>query len=264
VNLQEHKMKVLIACESSGVVREAFRKRGHDAWSCDTLPPDDGSEFHFQEDIIRLLMMDVAPWDLMIAHPPCTYLCSSGLHWNKRVEGRAEKTEEALGFVKLLLNAHWIPKIALENPVGCISTRIRKYDQMIQPWMFGDNASKKTCLWLKGLPSLSATKIIPPGGWSAPKFAIDCIECPDCGEPYCEDCEDHYADCGCIGPTQDDATYKTVDGVEFATLLNPAPKPVWANQTPSGQNKLGPSADRWKERSKTYQGIADAMANQWG
>ena len=257
-------MNVLVACEYSGVVREAFRARGHNAWSCDLLPADDGSEFHFQEDVVRLLAMEVQPWDLMIAHPPCTYLCSSGLHWNRRTPGRQEETEKALGFVNLLLSCHWIPKIALENPVGCISTRIRKYDQLIQPWQFGDDASKKTCLWLKGLEPLRHTKIIPPSGWSLPKFATDCVPCELCGEPFCEDCNDHYADCSCIGPTQDEATYKKVDGYTFATLIENPGKPVWANQTASGQNRLGPSDDRWKERSKTYQGIADAMADQWG
>ena len=257
-------MMVLVACEFSGTVRDAFRAKGHDAYSCDLLSDANASPYHFQEDVIRLLMMDVAPWDLMIAHPPCTYLCCSGLHWNKRVPGRSDETEKALKFVKLLMNADWIPRIALENPVGCISTRIRPYDQKIQPWQFGHNASKGTCLWLKNLPALNHTSIVPPAKYQKVKCAIDCEPCPDCGEPYCFDCLDHYADCGCIGPSQDEATYKTVDGYEFATLQSPAPKPVWGNQTASGQNKLGPSPDRWVERSKTYQGIADAMADQWG
>lgn len=194
-------MRVLIACEYSGTVREAFKKRGHDVLSCDLLPADDGSKDHYQGDVRDLLSEH---WDLMIAHPPCTYLAVSGLHWNKRVVGRSEKTEEALNFVKLLLNAP-IERIALENPVSCISSRIRKPDQIIQPWWFGDDASKKTCLWLKNLPPLVETNRLEG----------------------------------------DDKTRR-------------------ANQTPSGQNKLGPSADRWKIRSKTYQGIADAMAAQWG
>lgn len=194
-------MKVLIACEYSGVVREAFRKLGHDAWSCDLLPPDDNSTFHYQGDVVPILNHG---WDLMIAHPPCTYLASSGLHWNKKRPERAVLTEEALEFIKTLLNAP-IPKIALENPIGCISTRIRKPDQIIQPWQFGDDASKATCLWLKRLPLLVPTNVLE-GGRKARR----------------------------------------------------------ANQTPSGQNKLTPSPDRWKERSKTYQGIADAMAAQWG
>jgi hypothetical protein len=146
-------------------------------------------------------------WDLMIAHPPCTYLCSSGLHWNKRRPERAQMTEEALQFVRSLLDAP-IPRIALENPIGAISTRIRKPDQTIQPYQYGHDASKSTCLWLKGLPPLRPTKMIEP---------------------------------------------RIVNG-----------KPRWGNQTDSGQNKLPPSEDRWKLRSETYQGIAEAMAHQWG
>ena len=252
-------MKVLVACEYSGVVRDAFVKQGHDAMSCDLLPTESPGP-HYQGDVFDVIDY---PWDLMIAHPPCTYLCSSGLHWNKRTPGRQEQTEEALRFVDVLLSAN-IKQIALENPVGCISTHIRKYDQLIQPWMFGENASKKTCLWLKNLPPLVPTQIIPPRNWSVVKYAMDCVACECCGEPFCEDCNKHYADCQCIGPTQDEATYKKIEGVEFATLDNPPTKPVWANQTPSGQNNLPPSEDRWKLRSTTYQGIADAMANQWG
>ena len=197
-------MRVLVACEYSGRVRESFRSLGHEAWSCDLLPSDDNSPFHIQGDVLLLLKDN---WDLMLAFPPCTYLCSSGLHWNKRVEGREEKTEEALDFVRLLLNAP-INKIALENPVGRIGTAIRKADQSIHPYMFGDDASKRTCLWLKNLPLLKPTHYVEP---------------------------------------------RMIDG-----------KPRWSNQTDSGQNKLAPSKDRWKERSKTYQGIADAMALQWG
>lgn len=191
-------MRVLVACEYSGRVREAFRKRGHDAWSCDLLPSDDDSPHHIQGDVLEVINDD---WDLMIAHPPCTYLSVSGLHWNKRVEGRAAKTEDALQFVRLLLDAP-VDRIALENPVSCISTRIRKPDQIIQPWQFGHDASKKTCLWLKNLEPLKPTEVI---------------------------IKDRYA-----------------------------------NQTASGQNKLPPSKNRWKIRSTTYQGIADAMAEQWG
>ena len=194
-------LKVLIACEYSGTVREAFRRRGHYALSCDLLPADDNSPNHYRGDV-RDVLYD--GWDLMIAHPPCTYLAVSGLHWNKRIQGRAEKTEQALDFVRLLLDAP-VDRIALENPVSCISTRIRKPDQIIQPWWFGDDASKKTCLWLKNFSPLIETNRLEG----------------------------------------DDRTRR-------------------ANQTPSGQNKLGPSKDRWKIRSKTYQGIADAMAEQWG
>ena len=193
-------MRVLIACEFSGVVRNAFAKRGHDAWSCDLLPSDTPGQ-HIQGNVLPLLDDH---WDLMVAHPPCTYLSASGLHWNKRIPGRLDETMHALNFVHQLLDAR-IPRIALENPIGAISTAIRKPDQIIQPWQFGHPESKATCLWLKGLPKLEPTNVLslPPSG-------------------------------------------------------------RWANQTPTGQNKLGPSADRWKKRSVTYQGIADAMAAQWG
>lgn len=196
-------MKVLVACEFSGVVREAFRVLGHNAWSCDLLPADDQSPFHLEGDVIQRLDYG---WDLMIAHPPCTYLSVSGLHWNKRKPERQRKTEEAIDFVRILLEAP-IERIALENPIGCLSTRIRKPDQIIQPYQFGHDASKSTCLWLKNLPPLQPTCYIEP---------------------------------------------RIVDG-----------KKRWSNQTNSGQNRLGPSPDRWKLRSITYQGIAQAMANQW-
>jgi len=199
-------VKVLIACEFSAIVRDAFRARGHDAWSCDLLPTEGDPTWHIQGDV-RAILSD--GWDLMIAHPPCTYLCSSGLHWNKRRPGRALQTEESLRFVQLLLDAP-IPRIALENPVGCINTRIRKPDQVVQPWQFGDDASKTTCLWLKGLPLLKHTNVLEP-------------------EAFQEN-----------------------------------GRPRWRNQTGTGQNKLGPSPTREKERSRTYQGIADAMADQWG
>ena len=247
-------LRVLVACEFTGAVRDAFTALGHEAWSCDLLP-NETPGLHYQGDVRHLLggwmpvrhyvecdpegdglcqltetdtsecpcvgptqdeveylenehglfgrPTDRPNWDLMIAHPPCTYLCSSGLHWNKRRPERAKQTEEALDFVRLLLDAP-IPRIALENPIGCISTRIRKPNQTIQPWQFGHAESKATCLWLKGLPLLEPTLI---------------VEKPTSGH--------------------------------------------WDNQTPSGQNKLGPSADRWKLRSKTYQGIAEAFATQY-
>ena len=194
-------MRVLIGCEFSGVVREAFRALGHDAWSCDLLPADDKSLHHYDRDVFGVIGYG---WDLAIFHPPCTYLCTSGLHWNGRVAGRAQKTEDALSFVQRLLAAD-VPKIALENPIGCISTRIRKPDQIIQPFHYGHPESKQTCLWLKNLPKLVPTNVLTK---------------PACGH--------------------------------------------WDNQTPSGQNKLGPSADRWKLRSITYKNIATAMAWQWG
>ena len=189
-------MNVLIACEFSGTVREAFRKLGHHAVSCDLLPTDIEGAHHLGD--VREILHH--KWDLMIAHPPCTHLAVSGARWFK--DKQAEQ-QEALRFVSTLLNAP-IPMIALENPVSIISTRIRKPDQIIQPWQFGHPESKKTCLWLKGLPTLKATDILPT-----------------------------------------------------------PPSGRWDNQTPSGQNKLGPSPDRWKLRSKTFQGIANAMAKQW-
>ena len=149
-------MRVLVACEYSGAVRDAFRARGHDAMSCDLLPTDVPGP-HYQGDVFDVIGDG---WNLMIAHPPCTYLSSSGLHWNGRVEGRAAKTEDALAFVRALLDAP-ILRIAVENPVGCIGTRIRKADQTIQPHQFGDDASKATCLWLKGLPLLTPTAHVP-------------------------------------------------------------------------------------------------------
>lgn len=198
-------MKVLVACEYSGVVRDAFRARGHDAWSCDLLPTESDTNYHIQGDVLNELQP--GRWDLMIAHPPCTYLCSSGLHWNKRRPERADLTRQALDFVWQLMNAP-VPRIAVENPIGCISTRIRPPDQTIQPHQFGHDASKATCLWLFGLPPLRPTALVAP---------------------------------------------RIVDG-----------RKRWANQTDSGQNRLPPTADRWKLRSATYAGIADAMAEQWG
>jgi len=194
-------MKVLVGCEYSGKLRQAFRDIGHDAWSCDLLTPDDGSNYHIQGDVVSLLDDG---WDLAVFHPPCTYLSVSGMHWTTRGLRDPQLTEDALIFVQTLLNAP-IPKIALENPVSVISSRIRKPDQIIQPWWFGDDASKKTCLWLKNLPPLQPTN-----------------------------------------------------------MLHGDNKTRRANQTASGQNKLAPSKDRWKKRSETYQGIANAMAAQWG
>jgi len=225
-------MRVLVACEFSGIVRDAFIRRGHDAMSCDLLPTELVGP-HYQGDVTDILEDG---WDLMIAHPPCTYLASSGLHWNKRVPGREELTHEAMLFVFNLLGegfiSHGIPKIALENPIGCISSKYRKPDQIIQPWQFGHDASKSTCLWLKGLLPLVPTKIIHPNyGCKCGhrfEYALGKYGCPNC--------------CGEKG----------------------AAKPIWSNQTPSGQNKLGPSDTRALERSRTYQGIADAMAEQWG
>lgn len=196
-------MKVLIACEYSGAVRDAFIAAGHDATSCDLLPTDTPGP-HYQGNVMDILDHG---WDLLVAHPPCTYLSSSGLHWNKRVPGRQEKTEAALSFVEALMAAP-IHRIAIENPIGCIGTRIRKADQIVHPYQYGHDASKATCLWLKNLPPLRPTSFVEP---------------------------------------------RMVNG-----------RPRWANQTDSGQNRLPPSADRWKIRSETYSGIAEAMAAQWG
>lgn len=151
-------MKVLIACEFSGVVRREFRKLGHDAWSCDLLPADDNSEFHIQGDVLPLLNQG---WNMMIGHPPCTFLTVSANKWMKpeyktRFPNREREREDAVNFFMKLYNAN-IPKIAIENPIGIMSSRFRKPDQVIQPWMFGHGETKATCLWLKNLPRLMPT-----------------------------------------------------------------------------------------------------------
>jgi hypothetical protein len=151
------RMRVLVACEYSGAVRDAFIARGHDALSCDLLPTDAPGP-HYQGDVRDVLEMG---WDLMIAHPPCIYLSVSGMHWTRRGLRDPQLTEDALAFVRLLLAAP-TPRIALENPVSIISSRIRKPDQIIQPYEHGHDASKKTCLWLKGLPPLRPTQLVPP------------------------------------------------------------------------------------------------------
>jgi len=152
-------MRVLVACEFSGEVRRAFRARGHDAWSCDLLPADDGSINHYQRDVLQV--MGAAHWDLMIAFPPCTYLCVSGLHWNKRRPERAAQTEAAAEFFLRLWDAP-VGRLAIENPVGIMSRRLRPPDQIIQPHQFGHDASKKTCLWLRALPRLVPTEYVAP------------------------------------------------------------------------------------------------------
>jgi len=149
-------LRILIACERSGVVREAFRRLGHDAWSCDLEPAEDGSPYHIQGDAIEaaynLNKDGTSPWDMMVAHPECRYLCVSGIHWNNRKRGW-ENTERAVAFFMQLANAP-IPRIAIENPLSIMSTRWRKRDQQIQPYEFGEDASKLTCLWLKNLPHI--------------------------------------------------------------------------------------------------------------
>lgn len=147
-------MRVLVACEFSGIVRDAFIAWGHDAWSCDLLPSERPGP-HLQIDV-RYLLHDGWGFDLMIAHPPCTYLAVSGARW---FVGKQKEQEAALEFVRRLLDAP-IPRIALENPVSVISSRIRKPDQIIQPWMFGHGEVKATCLWLKGLPKLEPTEVV--------------------------------------------------------------------------------------------------------
>lgn len=211
-------MKVLVACEYSGRVRDAFIARGHYAMSCDLLPTERPGP-HYQGDVRNILHMD---WDMVVAFPDCTYLCGSGWHWVKRgrieADGRPRvmHVHEALAFARMFIDgpetAH-IRKRAVENPVGKLSTLVRKPDQIIQPWWFGDDASKATCLWMHGLKPLCPTQTVPP------RIVVD------------------------------------RHGKE---------RRRWANQTDSGQNKLGPSDDRWKIRSTTYQGVANAMAAQWG
>lgn len=155
-------------------------------------------------------------------------------------------------------------RVAIENPVGIMNTYYRKPDQVIQPWQFGHNESKRTCLWLKGLPALKCGDIMPPAGYQEVVYAGQLHPCECCGEPWCELHQEHYADCKCFGPTQDNLHYVKIEGFEFATDIQPPPKPLWGNQTSSGQNKLGQRPDRAMLRSKTYKGIAEAMAKQWG
>ena len=151
-------MRVLVACEYSGAVRDAFIRAGHYAASCDLLPSESPLGDHYQCNVLDIIDHG---WDLMVAHPPCTYLSSSGLHWNKRRPEREQMTKYALQFVSQLMEVN-IPRIAIENPIGCISTQIRKPDQIIKPYQYGHDASKNTCLWLKGLPLLRPTQLVEP------------------------------------------------------------------------------------------------------
>lgn len=196
-------MRVLVACEYSGKVREAFRKLGHDAWSCDLLPSDDNSPYHYTGDVFDIIDQG---WDLMIAHPPCTYLTNAGVSWLYKKEGRWEQMRDGAEFFKKLLDAP-IPKIAVENPIMhkyAVEIIGRRQDQVIQPWMFGHMEQKATCLWLKGLPLIVPTNNVKEA------------------------------------------------------MLKLGPK------VRQRLHYLPPSKDRWKIRSETYQGIADAFAAQWG
>jgi hypothetical protein len=203
-------MRVLVACEFSGVVREAFRRRGHDAWSCDLLPAEDYPTFHFHGDVRHVARGQ--SWDMLIAFPPCTDLCSAGaVYWKqKRADGRQKR---AVDFVMELANVGYVPKVAIENPVGVLSTLWRKPDQIIQPFQFGDPYWKTTCLWLEGLPTLIPTNVVEPIA--------------------------HWHGGVRRGGIKKDGT-----------------------RTPS---KL-PTALKYgeKDRSRTFRGIAEAMAAQWG
>lgn len=194
-------LRVLISCEYSGIVRDAFRKQGHDAWSCDILDCDRDDTFHIKGDVLNILNDG---WDMMIAHPPCIHLAVSGArHFKEKIaDGRQQR---ALDFVKQLMEAP-IEKICVENPVSIISTKIRKPDQIIQPWQFGDPFQKTTCLWLKNLPKLKHTKIVDKG--------------------------------------------------EFYVSPSGKKLPKWYNATTVKGNRA-------KSRSKTFEGIANAMAAQW-
>lgn len=205
-------MRVLVGCEYSGRVREAFRALGHEAWSCDLDQAEDDSPYHIQDDLLNVIRK--GKWDLMIAHPPCTYLSVSGMHWTARGLRDPALTEEALAFFRHTLSCG-IPRIAVENPVGVVSTHIRKYDQMIHPYQFGDDASKRTCLWLVGLPKL---QLPPESEWYPPR-----------------------------------QVYHNGKLVKR-----------WGNQTDSGNNNHPENDRRAKDRSRTFPGIARAMAAQWG
>lgn len=230
-------MKILIGCEQSGVVRRAFRERGHDAWSCDILPSEDGSPYHCQSDVNLILRWG---WDMMIAFPPCTHLCVSGARWFK---GKKVEQAASIDFFMKLMSAP-IEKICIENPVGIMSSNFRKPDQYVQPWEFGHDASKKTGLWLKNLPLLKPTYSVERPAW---------VDCPCCEDMLCVRHKVHVSDCDCP-PLE----YWIADGGDDPYRKH------YGNQTPSGQNKLGPSATRAAERSRTYEGIAQAMADQWG
>lgn len=218
-------MRVLIACEESQTVCKAFRTLGHEAYSCDLQECSGGfPEWHIKDNAIKILNSE--NWELVIAHPPCTYLANSGVHHLHKDKSRWGLLKEAKDFFMEFYN--YPGRIAIENPIPHKYAELPKYTQTIQPYLFGHREQKKTCLWLKNLPDLHWTEI------------------PDWLKYRCS--------CGHVFP---------YEYGKYGCCLNAA-KPFWDNVTVSGQNKLPPSADRAKIRSKTYSGIAQAMAEQWG
>jgi hypothetical protein len=219
-------IRVLVACEFSGTVRDAFLALGHDAMSCDLLPSETPGP-HYQGDVRDLLVEN--RWDLVIAHPPCTYLCSSGMHWTTRGLRDPQLTEDAVRFFlefTRMQDCAW----AIENPIGRMSTLFRKPDQIIQPYQFGHDASKATCLWTHKLPTLLPTDYIDGRLVCCGRELSNAV-----GKYGCPNCE----------------------GKKTARRR-------WGNQTTGGQNNVAPGPSRWMERSRTYVGIARAMADQWG
>lgn len=221
-------MKLLIACEYSGIVREAFRARGIDAISCDLLPTEIPGP-HIQGDVREILHQD---WDCIIAFPPCTDLCASGARWfaEKRADGRQQA---AIDFFMLFAD-HPCQKVCIENPVGIMSTHYRRPDQIIQPWQFGHGETKATCLWLRGLPALEPTDIV------VPEWAINKDGSVHLSQKGKRDNPTHFLT----------GRYRVLSGCQ---------KEQWERI-----HKMPPGPDRAKERSRTYAGIAAAMAGQWG
>ena len=227
-------MKMLIACECSGIVRDAFGKKGHESWSCDIKESETPTDRHYKCDVRYVLSYD---WNFIGAHPECRYLTVSGMHRTVRGLRDPKLTEDAIAFCELIWNSiKRVGKGYLENSIGVLSTRssLGKPSQIIQPYDFGHDASKSTCLWLHGLPPLIPTKRISPRFVCGKCFT----ELPEYyfGNDYCHKCK-----------------------CEPSKLL-----PRWSNQTNSGQNRLAPSETRSADRARTYSGIAAAMAEQWG
>lgn len=240
-------MNVLITHECSGRVREAFLDKGHSAWSCDLKPAEDDGP-HICRDAIEA-MRTTTPWgdswNFIGMHCECTYLTVSGLHWNGRIPGRAAKTEAAKQHVLDCIAAATATgaKWYLENSIGLVSTFYRKPDQIIQPYRFGEDASKATCLWLSGLRPL---RELDMDLWAKPRWV-------------CRNCKR-------VSTHEDSANWKDKDGRRLCHRCDGCPPllPRWANQTDSGQNKLAPSEHRAADRARTYLSIAKAMAAQWG